>query len=200
MRAETRFFMWGPDALEHTQFRRTWFSSVMSVHGIQSHSGSNTKQKHPWIPNWKGIKESKTREGGLICPPCRGKRFSCFNPPTPQSRLLFVLEKCNSRLCGVKLHPVWSCILVVHVVWSQWGLIAMPSLHLFFLIPWLNVCVYDLYTLAVSVDYKRQLTCQWCLVLLCISNYSIASEASHFNSFRVLARLNPTCLSVFFLS
>lgn len=48
--------------------------------------------------------------------------FFSFNSP-PQLCVFLLLEKCNSLLCGVKLHPAWSCILVVCVgvdeVWKR---------------------------------------------------------------------------------
>lgn len=74
-------------------------------------------KKYHLIFQTENKKASKTREeerSSVILTGClRLLFFVFFHPHPPRSCVLFLLEKCNSLLCGVKLQPAWSCISVV---------------------------------------------------------------------------------------
>lgn len=105
--------VWGPDPVK---------VQSPGEHGLicdESHGWFKYKiKKCSPIPNWKEKGERDKRRREVVCHPYRTFEvfffFSCFSPP-PQLFVLFLLEKCNSLLCGVKLHPVWRRNLVVFV-------------------------------------------------------------------------------------
>jgi len=104
--------VWGPDPVK---------VQSPGEHGLicdESHGWFKYKIKNVLRFQTEKKKASETREEErsfvILTGRLRFFFFFLFLSP-PQSFVLFLLEKCNSLLCGVKLHPVWSRILVVFV-------------------------------------------------------------------------------------
>lgn len=104
----------GPDTVMYIALENMVFICDES-HGIQSYTGSNTKSKNLLQFQIEKKKASKTREEERSFVILTGCLRLFFYTPRPPPFVLFLLEKCKSLLCGVKLHPVSSCILVVCV-------------------------------------------------------------------------------------